>query len=74
MITAEPILSSHKTRFQARRRERELQRQLDNADYANIKDQYTRRTLRENPQVRGVKVEKAGRFNFVVRGTINRGH
>lgn len=63
------LLSVHKTRFMARLRERRLQRALD--DY--------HRGAGPVPQgvpswAKGVKVVKAGGFQWVVRATAIRGH
>jgi len=69
------IVSVHKVRFMARRKERELQERIEVA--AGIGGKVLDQELRAvglPPWTRGVKVEKAGAFQFAVVATRNEGH
>jgi hypothetical protein len=65
------VLSVHKLRFMARLRERRIQGILNATGYDRDWD---RRKLEVPGWARGVRVEKAGRFQWAVVATTRKGH
>jgi hypothetical protein len=61
------IISVHKLRFMARRKERRLQKLLDLGAPVHAEEGLPY-------WARGVRVQKAGRFQWAVVATVTRGH